>query len=216
MPGRLRGKQAGRKWAVLEVLGRCAVEGTGWRLSGVWGWLLFEEVDAAVPFPIPEALPQLATRGLVERIDVRAPWQTRPVWAHRITAEDLALLASSAGRPPPPLAPVRAKSSDAGTFFLPCRLWRAFRKLQARAEQGGGWLTLRQLASAGARLDSADADWLVRCALLERMPDASRRDTWQFRTTAAGLRVQRTAPHSSLFVRVRMCEIPAPTLAPPP
>lgn len=217
MTGRMQGKRAGREWVVLEVLRRCAMEGGGWRLGGVHGWMLYEEVDAALSITLSEALPHLAALGLAERIDVRAPWRTRPVWAYRITAAGLAGLALRSGQAPPPLAPVGEDPTDAGTFFLPRRLWRPFRLLQTRTEQGDGWLTLRQLASADARLDSLDAEWLVRWGLLERerIPSTPRRDTWQFRASAAGLRVQRTAPHSSLLIRVRMCEIPSPTLAPP-
>lgn len=208
MPGRLQGKRAGRDRAVLELLGRCAVEDGGWRWGGAGGWMLFDEVDAAVSERVSEVLPHLAGLGLAQRVDVRPPRCSRPRWMYRVTEAGLRLLAELQGRAPPALSPVVENPADAGRFFVPRRMWSGFSVLQARARAGGedGWMSLRQLADARARLDSEDTAWLVRAGLVERHRDwrGAIPGAWRFRATADGLRVERTATPSCDWVPVRV------------
>lgn len=212
-PRLLRGKRAARAWAVLDVLARCAVQGSGWRWGGVGGWMLFDEVEAASAEWVPEVLPHLAQLGLATRVDVRPPGRRRPVWMYRVGEAGVSLLTAHQGRSAPALPPVGEDPADVGTFFMPRRMWAAFAVLQARARAGagGGWLNLRQLADARARLDSEDTLWLVRAGLVERQrPQCGARPTaWRFRATEDGLRVTRTGPGSHVWVRVRMTAAPA-------
>lgn len=182
------------------------MEGSGWRWGRVRGWLLYDDVADAVADRVSEVLPRLAGLGLVQRVDVRPPARSSPVWLYRITDEGVRLLAEREDGATPPLPPVREDAADAGTFFVPRRMWPGLRLLQSRARSGGGWMSLRQLAAARARLDSEDAGWLIRSGLVERqrLPGTPSRGTWQYRASAAGLWVRQTAPHSSSFVRVQI------------
>lgn len=203
-----QGKRSARAWAVLEVLGRCAEAGAGWRWGGVEGWMLFDEVDAAVAEQVPEILPYLVQLDLAARVDVRPPGRSRPVWLYRVTAAGLGLLARREGRALPALADAGEDPADTGAFFLLRRIWPAFAVLQVRSRAGerSGWMTLRQLAEVRARLDSEDAAWLVRTGLAERsrLTHAAGRGSWRFRATTLGLAVEITAPRSSQWVRVRV------------
>lgn len=60
----LKGRHAARAWAVLRVLDRRAREDAGWRWGGVGGWLLYDDVSAAVAERVSEVLPHLAGLGL--------------------------------------------------------------------------------------------------------------------------------------------------------
>lgn len=126
---------------------------------------------------------------------------------YRISAEGVRRLAEHDGVAPAPLAPVGDDPSDAGTFFLPHQVAPALDALRARATADRGeWMSLRQLAAGGVRLDSADADWLLRNGLLERRrrQGSSTSGEWSFRVTPAGLRLETTAPPSQGWVRVRL------------
>lgn len=189
------GTRAARTMAVLQQLGRAAAEGRGWCWGGVDGWLLYEDVAAAVPAPVAEVLPSLAQRGLAQRVDVRPPGGRRSVWMYRVTAAGLRALDQDIRRALPVLAqPTRDEQAEE-TFILPRRTWAALAVLQSSALRSG-WMNLRQLAAAGARLDSEDARWLVRMGLVERRRALAGSQSWHFRVSALGRRL-RSAPRQS-------------------
>jgi len=181
-----------RESEVLRVLYRKAVTWRGWEWRGVRGWMLLDELNAAVRGWLPETLSTLARRGLIvrDRADDPGPVRAR-VLVTRITPAGLRHLVHAhgldyheIGEPGPP-AP--------GVFFLPRGRWEIVRTLQrARRWREGGWLRAREIRSlVGKPVYEDEYLYLVKRALIEpRRTAPGGAGELRYRATAAGRRVQ--------------------------
>jgi hypothetical protein len=125
----------------------------GYLRRGVRGWALREDIERITRVQLPERLPKLHHRGFLDRVDVRAPGLTRPIWIYRITPMGAQLSGTRAGRDYVPVAPMK-EAPDAGqAIYIPPHAWLALLALREAVldPQSGildgesGWRTMIQL-----------------------------------------------------------------------
>jgi hypothetical protein len=144
--------------AALRYLRYLALREGGYTRRGVPGWALREDVERATRQRLPERLPRLHARGLLDRDDVRAPRLARPVWIYRVTRAGADLAAELAHLPRlPVLRPLRpAERATDAAIHVPAgaavALGELRRAMEMRAESPHlpgepGWRTLEDLAA---------------------------------------------------------------------
>lgn len=148
----------------LRYLRYLAVREGGYVRRGVPGWALREDVERATRLHLPERLPRMHARGLLDREDVRAPRLSRPTSIYRVTQAGADRVASEADLPRlrflPPLRPA-ARETDVA-IHVPRGAARALGELRRAMEKRmrsphlpgeSGWRTLGELR---AQLGDAD------------------------------------------------------------
>jgi hypothetical protein len=126
----------------------------GYEYRGVHGWALREDVERLTGRALPERLPKLHERALLDRADVRAPSVPAPAYAYRVTERAIALLARRADREPHLYLPPAPHDLDNGVrrVYVPPRPLAALYALRRAmllplplhfGEKG--WRTLREL-----------------------------------------------------------------------
>jgi hypothetical protein len=140
----------------LRYLRYLALREGGYTRLGVAGWALREDVERATRLRLPERLPVLHGRGLLDREDVRAPGLGRPAWIYRVSQAGADRAAEQADLPrravPRPLPPVE-RDADAA-IHVPAgaalALHELRRALEMRVESPflpgeTGWRTVAEL-----------------------------------------------------------------------
>lgn len=201
-----------REMLALKALRQLAVEGEGWRWSGVRGWALGAEVsDRAGDRGAIYRLPRLRVAGWVTSAEVGDAGRSRnPVTLWRITQAGENELARLDGRDPVVLPVRRPSRADAQTIFVGRRMWACLSELQ-RAEGPVSWPALergvRERLKLWARLD--DLKLLGNRGLAEREDRGTGRDKviW-FSATTRGRAVRLVDGRTSeTLVQLR---VPAP------
>jgi hypothetical protein len=104
--------------ATLDYLWTLDARAGGYTRRGVRGWARREDVEMALGLPIPELLPRLRDRALVEEDHVHVSG-TRPVGVYRITATGDLLLARHQGRGARPPWPAGGRGTEDVAVFIP-------------------------------------------------------------------------------------------------
>lgn len=154
----------------LRYLRYLAVRSGGYTRRGVPGWALREDVERATHRKLPERLPRLHARGLVEREDVRAPRLTRPVWIYRISQAGADHVAEQAELPRRLIAPpldLAAREADAAIYMPPgpvLALRQLRRAIEARVESPHlpgepGWRSVQDLRGQIRGQEPSSSDW---------------------------------------------------------
>lgn len=159
--------------AVIEILRYLRAEvgaDRGWSLFDVRGWRFANEFPDSLKL-VDSRIQTLVRHGMVDRADVRDPFQRRPLYLYRISASGLEALAAHearggatpAGKTPVTLPP-QAESRNllqSETIFLSAAQWRGLLYLQ---QQPSGLLFTP--ASIGRAIERGfyanDGDLLVR------------------------------------------------------
>lgn len=136
---------------VLAWLSALEAGGGGYTRRGVRGWARREDIEAGTKLRLPEVLPGLRVRRLVDEDRVQVPG-TRSVSVYRITAlGDLLLAGQQEREPRPPWPPGEADEDDAAVW-LPPGASVAYRLLGEAMAQPGlhlvlgtGWRTEDEL-----------------------------------------------------------------------
>ncbi len=140
----------------MRYLRYIALRDGGYRYRGGLGWALREDVEKALGQKLPERLPRLHARGFLNREDVRACAQPRPVWLYRITqvgADAIGLRERLPNRQIPHLQPSPANLPDTA-FYIPQQSWLALVALRHSMERRvispllpcePGWVSINDL-----------------------------------------------------------------------
>lgn len=202
---------------VLFYLRDEAADGCGWRRRGVRGWRLYGEVKEGTSEYIPERLPYLASRGLLERIDVPEFGRERPTLLSRISEAGARLVAELEDRPYTPLPAPQMDAEDGGNLFAPTNAWSSLGVLRRSVEDRTGpvrfdvhgWLTAVEVHRE-TRLRGEDLPWLLRRGLVERreVPLSFRPQMplGYYRISEAGLRTEYVDAAPSPSGRVEFVE----------
>lgn len=140
----------------LRYLRYLIVREGGYRWHGVLGWALREDVEHATGKYLPERLSRLHARGLLDRVDVRAPRLPRPAWMYRITqagSDEITARDRLAWRSIPPVSRASEDQPDTAIYIAPAALQslQALRRAMERRAMSQlmprepGWCTLRDL-----------------------------------------------------------------------
>ncbi|MBB4635643.1 hypothetical protein [Longimicrobium terrae] len=136
---------------VLSWLWNLDARAGGYTRRGVRGWARREDVEAGLKIPIPELLPRLRDRGLLEEDHVHVPG-TRPVAVYRITGLGDLLLARTQGREALPPWPAGLTDVEDDAVYLPPGPSSALRLLRdvvdcpsTQVGIGSGWRTEDEL-----------------------------------------------------------------------
>ena len=178
----------------LRTLRRLAVEGIGWRWSGVRGWALGSEVtERTGHHGANYRLPRLRAAGWATSAEVSDPGRSgNPVTLWRITQAGEDEVARVDGREPVLVSVPRPSRTDGRTIFVGRRMWACLSELQ-RAEGPVPWPELErrihQRTKLWARLD--DLKLLVNRGFAEREDRGTGREKviW-FSATAPGRAVR--------------------------
>lgn len=139
--------------AVLAYLWDLDTRGGGYARRGVRGWARRENVEAGTRLSLPEVMPRLRGRRLVDEDQVQVPG-TRAVVVYRITGLGDLLLSRRQRRDPRPPWPAGAPGAEDAAVYLapgPSLALRLLREAQARGAPGSlsapgpGWRTEREL-----------------------------------------------------------------------
>lgn len=139
----------------------------GYTRRSVRGWARREEIEVATGLHVPELLPRLRDRGLVDEDPVQVPG-TRPVAVYRITALGDLLLSRHHDREARPPWPAADEPGDEDlAVYIPPAAQIALRLLRAAYEDpraspllpdgGAGWRTEEEL---WGQLEPELDDWL--------------------------------------------------------
>lgn len=182
----MRGIQS-RDAAALLFLAHEASSSRGWKRRGVRGWRFLSEVAVGANAYLPERLPWLTRRGLLDAIDVREPWKRTAVFLYRVSGEGVRVLPSlvDSGAPDPAIAAPAPADEMEGVHYGPAEAWTLLELLRLHLERrsgrlrmgGYGWMTGPELnVAAGAPLGWEAKTWLLRRELIERrqVPNAAR------------------------------------------
>jgi hypothetical protein len=121
------------------------------------GWALREDVERATRLRLPERLPVLHGRGLLDREDARAPNLSRPAWIYRISQAGADRVADDAGLPRLPVLrpPCRAGCDTDAAIHIPPGAALALRELRRATEmrvesphlpREPGWRSIQDMA----------------------------------------------------------------------
>ncbi len=133
-----------------------------------------EDVEQATHQKLPERLPRLHARGLLDREDVRARHLTRPAWIYRINQEGGDRVAEEADLPsrviPGPLRLAPEEQMDAAVYIPPgaaLALRELRRAMEGRVEsphlpREPGWRTGPDLRAQIIGEDPATSPWAPR------------------------------------------------------
>lgn len=164
----------------LRYLRYLALREGGYTRRGVPGWALREDVERATGQRLPERLPVLHRRGLLDREDVRAPRLQRPVWIYRVNQAGADRVAEAAGLPQRPVVrPLRLAERDTdAAIHVPAGSALALRELRRAMEMRAesphlrgepGWRNMDDLREQIAGEGRAKRPWepLSRCEAWE-------------------------------------------------
>ena len=194
-----------------------AADGCGWRRRGVRGWRLYGEVKDATGEFISERLPYLATRGLLERINVPEFGRERPTLLFRISVAGARKVAELEGRPYTPLPAPVADAEDGGNLFVPAAAWSSLETLRKSVVDrigpvrlgAHGWLTAVEVHKE-TRFRGEDLPWLLRRGLVERRevpaPARPHLPFTYYRISDAGLKTEHVDSAPSPSGRVEFIE----------
>jgi hypothetical protein len=199
------------EWVALRYLRLLASHNAGYQLRGVRGWAHLNDLEDDPGGRFFEVLPRLHARGLLDRADVRAPGQVRPVWVYRISQRGVSVVDEAAPKAHKPIPPPRTADTS-GAAYAPSRQRGALLLLREAHDDptmeeqfgGRGWISGREL---GARVDvhnfkqrrrrqpmlavdGTDLRWLVQWGLAERRNDPERAGSVYWRATAVGMAVR--------------------------
>jgi hypothetical protein len=104
--------------SVLSWLWDLDARAGGYTRRGVRGWASREEIEAGTKMRLPEVLPRLRDRSLVDEDQVHVPG-TRPVAVYRITGHGDLLLARHQGREALPPWPAGDPGPEDDAVYLP-------------------------------------------------------------------------------------------------
>jgi len=155
----------------LRYLRYLAVREGGYSRRGVPGWARREDVEQATHQKLPECLPRLHARGLLDREDVRAPHLTRPEWIYRINQAGGDRVAEKAHLPlrtiPGLLHLPPERETDTAIYIPPgavLALHELRRAMEGRVESPHlpgepGWRTVQDLRAQILREDPTRSRW---------------------------------------------------------
>ena len=212
--------------AILAFLSEEALNRRGWLRKGVRGWRLYSEITEATGEYIPERLPYLARRGLLERIDVQEFGRERRTTLYRISKAGASLIAEIKGHPPTSLRPALSGDEGGGNILVPAHAWSSLATLRKCAVDrigpvrlgAHGWLTAVEVHRE-TRFRGEDLTWLLRRGLVERreVPSSFRPQMplTYYRISDAGLRTEYVdavpSPSGRVeFVEARVGEVTGP------
>jgi hypothetical protein len=155
---------------VLAWLAVLEAGGGGYTRRGVRGWARREDIEAGTKLRLPEVLPGLRVRRLVDEDRVEVPG-TRSVAVYRITTLGDLLLARRQGREPRPPWPTGEADEADGAVWLPPGASVAYRLLREAMSQPGHHPVL------GTGWRSEDELWVQLEADLQMRSDAGIDDT---------------------------------------
>jgi len=197
-----------------------AVKEAGWTRRGVQGWHFYEEVTALTRVRIPEYLPSLALRGLLDRIDVRMEGAQKPLWMYRISPAGVRVLGETWEATPRDVPEPLDHDPEEGSLYLFADAWSVLEVLRTRASGKGsrrfgmlGWMSAPEIRDARGRTVSDDLLWLVQHGFVKRatapIPERTQRSSYLYRVTDLGRRTEfvHAAPVSrdpALRVQVRL------------
>lgn len=195
----------------LRFLRLLAIRRAGYEVQGVRGWAHITDLRDHLAGYFPEVLPRLHKRGLVTRVDVRAPGQQRPMWVYRISERGLAVM--NEAEPKEHSAVTRPRTDDTGgAVYAPSRQRGALRLLREAYDDpavperfsGRGWVsgrelgvrvdlhdfTQRQERQPHIAVDGTDLHWLIKWGFAERRNDPDRAGVVYWRATPGGRQVR--------------------------
>lgn len=199
-----------RDWEALLFFRHVAIGRAGYQLRGVRGWAHIKDTGDEVRAQLPEVLPRLHTRGLLDREDVRAPGMVRPVWVYRLNKRGGQVVDAHDPKPHRPI-PAPRKPDAEPSIYVPNRQRGVLLTLRAAHDDpavpirfgGRGWVSGRELgervhASNYHRprgtpmlaVDGTDLRWLVQWRLTERRDDPDRARVVYWRVTELGRAVK--------------------------
>ncbi len=196
------------EWVALRFLRLLAIHRAGYQLRGVRGWAHLSDLNEDPGGYFLEVLPRLHARRLVDRSDVRAPGQVRPVWVYRISERGVDVMDAAVPKAHKPISTPRTAETG-GMVYAPRRQRGALLVLREAFNDpavperfaGRGWITGREIGTRvelfnfhhrrtgqpKLAVDGTDLRWCALWQLVERRNHPDRAGVVYWRITAAGL-----------------------------
>ena len=154
----------------LRYLRYLALREGGYTRREVPGWAMREDVERATGLRLPERLPVLHGRGLLDREDVRASGLPRPAWIYRVTQAGADRVAAQADLPRRPIpGPQRLAERDTdAAIYVPAGAVLALRELRRAMEMRvesphlpgePGWRTMEELREQATGRQRTKRSW---------------------------------------------------------